>query len=267
VSDEAPFRRVLVALDASRESRHALETSAEIAGRLRAELVGLFVEDLNLLRMAALPASRVLAPGSGACELDVPTIERALRVAADELREVVDAIARRSARPCEFLIARGLVASEVASRSAAGDLVVVAGRTAAAAWQAMVADAGVPILAIGPSAADRERMIAVYPDEAAWESVVSAIGDLAAALGRGLVVVRPQDAEPSQFDRRLNALLEARVPWRALAAPPDVDVLAAAARFGRDSVVALPGSRVDVASADALAGLLRRAGCSMLLVR
>ena len=52
------IRRILVALDASTHSLAALETAAGLAARLEAELVGLFVEDINLLRAAELPFAR-----------------------------------------------------------------------------------------------------------------------------------------------------------------------------------------------------------------
>ncbi len=51
------FRRILVGLDASRQSLQALETAALWAAEMSAELMGLFVEDAGLLDIAALPVS------------------------------------------------------------------------------------------------------------------------------------------------------------------------------------------------------------------
>jgi hypothetical protein len=65
------LRRVLVALDASASSRAALEAAVRWARRGDGEVVALFVEDDDLLRLAAWP--RALAfPGRGGapCELD-----------------------------------------------------------------------------------------------------------------------------------------------------------------------------------------------------
>ena len=44
------IRRILVALDTSKHSLAALEAADELAAWLKAELFGLFVEDINLLR-------------------------------------------------------------------------------------------------------------------------------------------------------------------------------------------------------------------------
>ncbi len=52
---QTAIQRILLALDASPQSVAALDTATELAGRLGAELTGLFVEDTDLLRMAALP--------------------------------------------------------------------------------------------------------------------------------------------------------------------------------------------------------------------
>ncbi|MGB7837261.1 MAG: universal stress protein, partial [Terrimicrobiaceae bacterium] len=59
------IRRILVALDASAHSRAALEAACELALGLDAELSGLFVEDINLLRLAQLPfASEISYPSA-----------------------------------------------------------------------------------------------------------------------------------------------------------------------------------------------------------
>ncbi len=54
----APIRRILVALDASGASLAALDAAARLAATLEAELLGLFVEDEDLLRLAGLPCAR-----------------------------------------------------------------------------------------------------------------------------------------------------------------------------------------------------------------
>ena len=49
---EPTIRRILVALDASPHSQAALQAASELAAALKAELVGIFVEDVNLLHLA-----------------------------------------------------------------------------------------------------------------------------------------------------------------------------------------------------------------------
>ena len=55
---EPVIRRILVAVDASTHSLAALEAASVLAEVLNAELVGIFVEDINLLRLAGLPFAR-----------------------------------------------------------------------------------------------------------------------------------------------------------------------------------------------------------------
>ena len=55
---EIVIQRILVALDASPHSQAALDAAATLAARVSAELQGLFIEDVNLLRLAELPFAR-----------------------------------------------------------------------------------------------------------------------------------------------------------------------------------------------------------------
>ena len=51
--DVTAIRRILVALDSSPHSMAALETAVELAANLGARIIGLFVEEANLLRAAS----------------------------------------------------------------------------------------------------------------------------------------------------------------------------------------------------------------------
>lgn len=131
---ELSIRRILVALDASTHSLAALETAAELAGRLDAELTGLFVEDINLLRVAEFPFARELRYFSPTVRrVELKELERELRSQARWMR---DALARHAAReriPWSFRVARGAVSSEVMAAQADADLIVMgkAGRSPA----------------------------------------------------------------------------------------------------------------------------------------
>jgi K+-sensing histidine kinase KdpD len=49
---ELVVKRILIALDPSRRGQSALQAAAHLAAGTGAELAGLFVEDINLLRLA-----------------------------------------------------------------------------------------------------------------------------------------------------------------------------------------------------------------------
>jgi len=107
-------RRILVAVDGSPESRVALAAAARLGGAAGGELVGLFVEDVELLRLAGLPFAREAGASSGVFrQLQTADIERRFRVAAERAREALRAAAAVSGLRSSFRVARGRVVTEI----------------------------------------------------------------------------------------------------------------------------------------------------------
>lgn len=120
------IRRIVVALDASPHSRAALKAAAQLAAELHAELLGMFVEDINLLRSAELPGAREVAFATRATRtLDSRRLERALRAQAAELRQMLAVIAQGRKIRWTFRVARGRVASELLAAAQEGDILVL----------------------------------------------------------------------------------------------------------------------------------------------
>ena len=72
--------RVLIALDATEDSLASLDLATRMAAKLRAELEGLFIEDINLLRLAELPCTRIVSVATTSSEgMSLPSMERELR--------------------------------------------------------------------------------------------------------------------------------------------------------------------------------------------
>ena len=85
---EIVIRRIVFALDAASDSADSLEAAAELAERLHAELVGVFVEDANLLRLTALPFVREINLASGQWQsFDPEAVERDMRARAARARQ------------------------------------------------------------------------------------------------------------------------------------------------------------------------------------
>ena len=80
-------RRIVAALHLQHPQGGRVAAIAELARRNEAELLGLFIEDIDLLHFAALPfACEVGAASALGRGIDVAAMERIMRVRADELR-------------------------------------------------------------------------------------------------------------------------------------------------------------------------------------
>jgi len=119
------IRRVIVGLDPALQSRALLEAAVELAERMEAELIGLFVENQDLLHFAGLPFAREVGFASAARRtLDVPTMERSLRALAKEAQQMLASVAGRTSVQWSFRIVRGSPAAELLAVAEEFDLVI-----------------------------------------------------------------------------------------------------------------------------------------------
>lgn len=119
------IRRVIVALDPTLGRRALLEAAAEAAGWMEAELVGLFVEDQDLLHFAALPfALEVGVTSAKRRPRDLESMERLMRALARDAREMLARIAARAPVRWSFRVARGVPLAELLAAAEEADLVI-----------------------------------------------------------------------------------------------------------------------------------------------
>jgi hypothetical protein len=119
------IRRIVVSMESAAQDRAALEAAADIAARLQAELIGLFIEDIDLLHFAALPFAREVGfPSATRRPLDVSAMERSLRSLAGEARRALAEIAGRMPLRWSFRVARGSTSVELLAAAAEADLLV-----------------------------------------------------------------------------------------------------------------------------------------------
>ena len=161
--------RILVAVDASPLSLKALEAAAELAASLQAELLGLYIEDINLLRIADSPFAREVGIFSGSIrELDAHRLQRQLRAQANQVRRKLTQLAQRSQIRWSFRVTRGSIEGELLSAASEVDLVILgrAGwsgkRQLGSTAQAMASQAPGPALLHAPRTAAKPAVLVLY---------------------------------------------------------------------------------------------------------
>ena len=120
------IRRVIVGLDPRPRGRPLLAAAAGLAEKMEAELVGLFVENVDLLHFAALPFAREVGVASAAARpMNVPAMERGLRALANEARRMLEGVAAQASVRCSFRVARGAEPAELLAEGQEADLIVL----------------------------------------------------------------------------------------------------------------------------------------------
>jgi nucleotide-binding universal stress UspA family protein len=117
--------RIVVSCDSTPLGTTALRAAAALAHRLNVELAGVFVENVNLLRMAALPFAREYTLTSAAGRrVEASEIERTLRRQADAMRGALSRAAHDFGLPWSFHVVRGRLLDSVLEAMREPDLAV-----------------------------------------------------------------------------------------------------------------------------------------------
>lgn len=106
--------RIVVALHPRRPPGTHLEALAEHARALDAELIGLFIEDIEMLRFAAMPfACEIGSASARKRTVDLEAVERYMQAREAELRKALTQALARTAVSWSFRIARGTVLEQL----------------------------------------------------------------------------------------------------------------------------------------------------------
>jgi hypothetical protein len=190
--EQAPAtRRIVVALDASACGRAALAAATQMAVEMQAELQGLFVEDVDLLRLANLPfASEVPLPYAVPRQLEAASIQCAFRAHAEKVRRALAEAADRLRLRWSFQVLQGDVVRTSRALAEEAELLILGWAETAASGSSRGAQrkpgavAGL-ILVIDEGSLDSDRVL-----QAAAELAVLQLGELrvlspAAEAGEG----------------------------------------------------------------------------------
>jgi nucleotide-binding universal stress UspA family protein len=275
---EAAIRRILVALDASTDSLAALGAAADLCARLNAELIGLFVEDINLLRLAELPFARECYCFSAANEpMDTACMERALKVQAEQARRALAEAAERANVRWSLRITRGRVASEILAAGVEADLITL-GKAGASlnprkrvgsTARAVATRARRSLLLVEQGCSVAKQVLAIYDGSASSMDALALAVSLAGLSGSELTVfiaARSRDAE-QRLENRAREFVAAReivVRFRRLSTPDLPGLLRAVSSAGKGMLVI--GKRSSILGEEAVAQLVSDIEGPLLLV-
>ncbi|MEW5987538.1 MAG: universal stress protein [Chloroflexota bacterium] len=275
---EIAIRRILVALDASTHSLAALEAAVKLAASLKAEIVGLFVEDVNLLRLAGLPFARELRYPLASRPLDSGRMEQELRLQAAQARRALVAAAERREVHWSFRVVRGQVTPEVLAAALEADLLTLGRasrsltrrvRLGSTARAALYETPG-SVLLVQQGLGDHHPVIVTYDGSALAGQALRVAADMARANGGNLLVLliagetavaERLGEEVAERLRPLHVKAEYRRLPRA-----DAASVAEAVRLERGGALVLGGERA-LWPAEVVQALLDELDCPVLLVR
>jgi nucleotide-binding universal stress UspA family protein len=231
----AHIKRILVALDASAHSHAALEAAAALAAGLDAELLGLFVQDMELVQLAQLPFAREVGlTSAGSRALDPRSMEVALKVQAQKAKTAFEATAQRHGLQCSFRVTRGHVVTELLAASADVDLLAlgtsghmeIAGRRLGSTVRGIVTSAGCSVLIEQRTKRTGTALLLLYEDSPSADLALTRAEQLAASRGGDLVIVLTGDAGTrDRLRERVEAARRSDVRVRIVALDDGADDL------------------------------------------
>ncbi|MEN8107967.1 MAG: universal stress protein [Pseudomonadota bacterium] len=122
-TEQTTIRHIMVTLDVSESGRPALETAVRLAALMGAELEGVFVEDINLIRLAGLSFLREVRPWSLAEEtISTQRMQRELRTLARHAERMLEQAAMEMGVPWSFQVWRGHAGAASLTRAFAADI-------------------------------------------------------------------------------------------------------------------------------------------------
>jgi nucleotide-binding universal stress UspA family protein len=253
--------RVLLTFQTAEAAPDLLSTAVALARSLPAQLSGLFIEDIDLLRLAALPFTREVGGASGTVRaIDLPEVERTLKRQAEHARQSLANVAQKLQLPWSFEVTRGTLLDEVLAAAAAD--FVVTGRARSVARS------------IGPgsmAASGEQLVLALFDASDAGFRALTAALHLAHGRPELLSLLVPSNGVKGRNEIEQLAANWLGVPMGStrmqLVSSPVAPVLARHTRGERRSrALVLPGSSLPDARRQ-LRVLLDTSECPLVVVR
>jgi hypothetical protein len=268
------YRRLLIDLAQLSPDPQGLGVAVELAGALRLDLLGLFVEDEAVMSLAALPFARELRlPAHAWSALEPERLSADLRETAERIRRVLAAQGARLGVAHRFEVLRGDAAACVAGLCAASDILVLgvpAGIAAcsmgsfARSWR-LARRAASPVLLLPARIRRRSGPIVVIPARGEDDAAAMAARIALAADADLVLLLTPEAAAGGPRGAAAWGMLPARLKAeRLLAASPEA-VGAALDRWAERLLVVDRGAWPELDEEDGLLQLARRRQVPILL--
>lgn len=275
MNTESNFR-IAVWLDPTTPQESALQVLAGMG--TAAEILGLFVEDTNLLGLSGLSVAReITSEGKAAPQLDEVAIEQQFRAHAARMRRVFEHAVRELEARRSFHVARGEPRAELLKLSADCDALVLSHsrrhfgpRLTMRMQLGELLCAGPPTLVIVQERwRTGDRVVALFDGSAAAEAALRSAAAIAAGDGLALSVWLPDVEAEAHHKLELHAASTIGDAVDYAFTTVNIEDLGALVRAaGRENarVMVLP-DKGPVETPRRVAELLDRVSCSLVVVR
>lgn len=265
--------RVVVWLDPTAPQEASLQVLAPLGAD--AEILGLFVEDLDLLDLSRLSVAREITfDGPAAQELSQDRTEQQFRAHGARMRSMFEAAARKIAARHSFRVARGVLRTELLKLAADYDTLVLShSRRQFGPRLTIRAQLG-ELLVGGPRTlvfvqerwSTGQRIVAMFDGSPASEVALSLAATVAQSEHLGLSVWLPEDQADELKEHAVEMLAESMTYSLRAVATRDIGALVRAANSENARVIIVPAAD-PAETRDLVAGLLDRANCSVIVAR
>lgn len=274
-----PFRRILVALDASPHSQAALDMAVRLAMGFEATLEGLFIEDENVLQAARLPIaeevrSHTLPPKS----LNDRRVKRQLRYQAERAEAALQQVAERAEVEHTFRVVEGQVTRELLKAAQEADLLAL-GKTSTTSsrrrlgttCETILSEASGPVLVLRQAIQRHQPVLTYYDGSETAATTLRVAAQLAINAGNSVLKVflpATDDAEPDRLRKEVYEQYADLVPQLQvrLLTETEINRLAALTRQEGPCLFVLPGDCTPFENTPHQR-FLYEADCPLLVVR
>jgi len=268
--------RILVAVDASPQSLAALQVATDLAARLEAELIGIFVEDINLVHTAGLPFAYQINIATGSLQrINSANIERQLRAQARWVQNNMAILADSTNIRWTFRVVRGNIPVQLLAAAMEADLTILGktgwsgGRWLGSTAQKVVIQAPCTSLILQRTVHFKLPVIVVYDGSEEGRKALASVNLIASHDSPILVIILAENAEKAGELRQdadswfVKEELNPQYRWLVKLDSAD---LANLTRNEGCGILVLP-TKSDCLSEKTILNTLNQSECAVLLVR